>query len=165
MANICAVDPTTWLFVFGIPSRRMMVCVHTAACCNTLQDTSAHYNAQQLHCNCAATMLQLRCNYAATHCNASRSHGMIFHVWHPLEKEDDVCSHYNTLQHTATHCNNLQLRCNTMQHNATQVGPTTWFFVLGTHTGRMMVCTHTAITHTATHCNSLQLTATQCNTL
>jgi len=90
------------------------VCTHS----NMLLHIARQATTLQLHCNYAATTLQLRCN-------ASRSHGMILRVWHPLEKEDDVCSHYKTLQHTAAHCNNLQPRCNTMQHHATQVGPTT----------------------------------------
>jgi len=72
---------------------------------------------------------------------------------------------FNTLQHTATHCNTLQHAdvpytmgikqqkqmgdqalplFNTLQHTATY---------------------YNTLQHTATHCNTLQHTATHCNTL
>ena len=53
---------------------------------------------------------------------------------------------YDTLYHTATHCNILQhaaTRCNTLQHTATHCN---------------------TLQHTATYCNTLQHTATHCKT-
>ena len=83
-----------------------------------------------------------------------------------------TCAH--TLQHTATHCNSLQLTAtnacqtgkshvhthhNTPQHTATQYNT-----LQITHAKPdIHTCTH--LQHTATHCNSLQLTATHCNSL
>jgi len=61
--------------------------------------------------------------------------------------------HCNTLQHTATHCNTLQLEarhtaphCNTLQHTAT-------------HCNALQL----EARHTAPHRNTLQHTATHCN--
>ena len=64
------------------------------------------------------------------------------------------------LQHSATHCNSLQLtatHCNSLQHSATH-----WQLVLSK--GRCVTHCNT-LQHTATRCNALQLTATHCNTL
>jgi len=71
------------------------------------------------------------------------------------------------LQHTATHCNTLQLTtryCNTLQHRSW------WVRYQGVWHRHCNTLQHTAIHcntlhHTASHCNTLQHTATLCNTL
>ena len=78
---------------------------------------------------------------------------------------------YNTLQHTATHCNTLHslqhtaTHCNTLQHTATHcisLQHTATIF----HALQHNDATHcSTLQHTATHCNTLQHTATRCNTL
>ena len=62
---------------------------HTATYCNSLQHTTAQRNLLQ-HCNIHFT----------THCN-----------W-------QVCDSRAEAHYGATHCNTLQLRCNTLQHTA-----------------------------------------------
>jgi len=60
----------------------------------------------------------------------------------------------NTLQHTATHCNTLQLKH--VFH----------FRILPPSTVATHIATHcSTLQHTAAHCNTLQHTATHCNTL
>jgi len=91
---------------------------------------------------------------------------------------------YNTLQHTAPHCN----ICITLQHSATHhknvvhtmwdVRCSTWAVLritllqfTATHCNKLRHTATHCITHcntrqhTATHCNTLQHTATHCNTL
>jgi len=87
--------------------------VKTNVCGVTCVHTATHYNILQ---------------HAATRCSQDKC------VW------CDMCTHCNTLQHTAT-------RCNTLQHTAVKTN----------------VCGVTYV-HTATHCNTLQHTATHCNT-
>ena len=73
---------------------------------------------------------------------------------------------FETLKHTATHCNTLQhtaTQRNTLQHTTTQQhtcyqGDVSYE---SAHTATNTT-THTA-TRTATHCNTLQHTATYCN--
>jgi len=92
----------------------------------------------------------------------------------------------NTLQHTATHCNNCtnsnascSTHCNTMPHRATLSHTATQRHIvqlitmshtmthratptnLSLHTAQLFISNHSC----ATHCNTLQHTATHCNTL
>ena len=84
------------------------------------------------------------------------------------------CIVLNTLQHTATPCNTLQLKgelqcpqhtathCNTLQHTATHCNTR--------HCNKPKLkgelhCPQSSPPATATHCNTLQHTATYCNTL
>jgi len=60
---------------------------------------------------------------------------------------------WNTLQHTATHCN-------TLQH--TTIG---FHTLLMCYMAELKRCNTCKLQHTATHCNTLQHTATHCNTL
>jgi len=62
-----------------------------------------------------------------------------------LPRVVSIATLYNTLQHTATHCNTLKEIAN--QHST-------------------MDCLELPLSkHSATHCNKLQHTATHCNTL
>jgi len=102
---------------------------HTTAHCNTLQHTTAHCNTLQYtatHCN----TLQ----HTAAHCNTLQHPAThLTHICHTstLGGQNErfhgclcaaVASHsggYNTMQHTATHCNTLQhsaTRCNTLTY-------------------------------------------------
>jgi len=72
----------------------------------------------------------------------------IQHIHNTLQ-HNATMAHFDTLQHTATHCN-------TMQHKDTQN-------MVGLNTEKKLLVT-ISLQHTAAHCNSLQLTATRCNT-
>jgi len=73
---------------------------------------------------------------------------------------------YNTLQHTATHCNMLQhmaMCCNTLQHTTLIA---VRILMSEAQFGEKIFATHcNTLQHTATHCNTLHHTATHCNTL
>jgi len=73
---------------------------HTTTHCNT-----AHYNTLQHR-----TLQHTATPHTTTHCNTGC-----------VRQRKALCSHCNTLQHTATHCNTLQhtaTHCNTLQHTA-----------------------------------------------
>ena len=87
---------------------------------------------------------------------------MFSYVYNSLQH---TATHCNTLQHTATHCNTLQhtaTHCNTLQHTATH-----YTHISDNLDSGVSVCVsprvHDALQHTATHCNTLQHTATHCN--
>jgi len=64
-----------------------------------------------------------------------------------------TASHYNTLQHAATHCNTLQYQPHSKGQELCK-----W--------GREVTATYcNTLEYTATHCNTLQHTATHCMTL
>jgi len=68
-----------------------------------------------------------------------------------------LCLQWDTLQHTATHCNTLQhtaTHCNTLQHTASFV-----FEMAVSTVGGGVDCN--TLQHTATHCNKLQLLCLQ----
>ena len=80
-------------------------------------------------------------------------------------------AHCNTLQHTATHCNN-QGRILKVRHSCASNSPPDSDEVhilqhAATHCNTLQhTATHcSTLQHTATHCNTLQHTATHCNTL
>ena len=90
-------------------------------------------------------------NKTATYCNAQQY----------------TTVHYNTLQHTATHCTtpqqrlisslNMNLKSNTLQRIAKHCNTLE-------HTVTYYK-THNTLQHAATRCNTLQHAATRCNTL
>ena len=68
------------------------------------------------------------------------------------EESENTYLYYNTLQHTATHCNTLQ------HHDNIGISSYTWVCV-----GNGMTYI-SSLQHNATQCNTLQHTATHCNT-
>ena len=152
---------------------------HTAIHCNTLQHAATHCNTLQhtaTRCNTlprrwrlgrgahAQRVLPLQHSAATnsvTHCNTLQHRRRIGRGVHaqrvlPLQHTATLC--FNTLQHTATHCN-------TLQHTATQV-ETRARGTCAARTTTATLCCNTQciiLQHAATHCNTLQHTATHCN--
>ena len=143
-------------------------------------------------CVCFSAIHQkLKCNtlqHAATRCNTHleewEAHEQdeietrkVADEWsqHTYSNETRIWTHlntFNTLQHTATHCNALQhtaTLCNTLWHTVTHLlkWETDEQKEIKTREVADDWCQHTYMneTHILTHCNTLQHTATHCNTL
>jgi len=120
---------------------------HTATHCNTLQHTATRCNT--LHHN-AAPLRHIATQYKALQPKPGGALGDVF----PNVSGALKLAHYNTLQHTATHC------------NLNQVGHSATFSRMFQAYSNWHTATHcNTLQHTATHCNTLQHTATHCNIL
>ena len=120
---------------------------HTATHCNALQHTATHCNALQhtaqgtaTHCNTLQHIATLckTLQHIATHCNALQKDNIadLRNNAHFSRISILFENLYNTLQHTATHCNTLQhsaTHYNTLQHTATHctrtILPIFWEFL------------------------------------
>jgi len=144
---------------------------HTATHCNTLQHTAMHCNAlkrTETHCN------MLQHTFAIGAGNFERS-GEDWDAKNGCFQKGCDCS---MLQHTATHYNNCNALkhtvtlYNTLQHTATHCN-TLLRVMLEKWSGQVRIGmrkmdgfrTFVRMQHTVTHCNTLQYTEAHCNTL
>jgi len=158
---------------------------------NTLQHTTPRCNILEFYLCLRQHMTSLHCCgtvFFTSHCNILQHTATrwILVVSAPAQDLASMlwyCLVYNTLQHTATHCNTLEFYLCLRQHkNSLQCFRTAFFT---THCNKLQhaatrwnstcVCTRTrprsnalalpSLQHTATYCNIPQHTATYCNTL
>jgi len=131
---------------------RELFSTHAAELLSTLHHTATHTNKLQhtaTHCNTLRhTTLAWRMYIYSRKCIHNESHDITLQrietharTWCAYVKTN-MCTHCNTLRHTAAHCN----------------------------TRTYLTCIHAVLKlytlqNTASHCNKLQHTATNCNTL
>ena len=85
---------------------------------------------------------------------------------HIYETLQHTATHCNTLKHIATYCNTMQhfeTLCSTLQHTATHCPLMTNAHIYETRQHTATRCI--TLQHAATRCNTLQHTTTHCNTL
>ena len=95
---------------------------HTATHCNTPQHTAPHRNTPQRTATQSQRFGVFRPFYVRQRC-----------------QDDDIATHCNTLQHTATHCN-------TLQHTATYL-----YFARSMSNNNVYACKYVLHMHTGRH--------------